>query len=173
MHFLRQAKRYETYGASLRPWVLGWLEAYVTAFGQDAGTQRIDRVGFGYVNEFQFTPEEFDLSRFFRVNFSADLGAGVGLGSFEAKFTFDDRPAGARISFDLAAFGAEGEGKPVRLVTKVFAEKRDFEATFADTALLDQKIHEAKEAAKGCFFALATEETHARMGAVHEAGGSQ
>lgn len=172
VHFVRQGeKRYETFETSMKPALDTWIDMYGRSLANGADVHPVDRIAYGYVNAFEFDPEGFDLSRFFKMNFGVKLGGGTdGLDTIDTGCTFVDRGRDAHLSVNLQIRGPSDGAANVRVITKVMAEKRALEGvSYADRAQIDAILLDAKSAAKDTFFDFATGETHAIMGAVNDA----
>lgn len=169
IHFVRRAgsDRYDRFATSLEPWTVKWLELYANALKKAAPSQRVDRIGFGYVNTFNFPLEDFEFPAFFKLDLSLDVEApNAGLLGLTSSFHFRES-TGAYVRIELSA---EPRGdETISVVTKVLAELRDLdEVSFADTARLLPLIKDAKAAAKRTFFNFATKRTHDIMGARYD-----
>jgi uncharacterized protein (TIGR04255 family) len=174
LHFIRRGEqRYGTYSDTFEPQLEKWLLIYKRAVGTAANDHIIGRLGFGYVNTFDFTPEGFDLSRFFKLNLTVDVGyPQAGLLALNVGFRFSEAGSGVNLSVELVAESAtETE---LRIATKIIAEFSTFEPplSFDSSAEINKKLFAAKEAAKKAFFSFATPETHKLMGAVYDVGES-
>ena len=120
-----------------------------------------------------FEPNDFDLSRYFKINFGIAVGAkSDGLITIDTGCTFFDEDRQAHLSINLGVQSPQAENSKIRVVTKVLAEKRGLEnVSFATRDELDAIVLQAKTAAKDTFFNLATEETRAIMEVVNDASG--
>ena len=168
-HFTRQGDdRYETFGKSLEPAVKKWLDIYVDALGPTSKEHLVDRVGFGYVNQFEFPAEGFDLSKYFLINVGVEVGiADPGLLGLDAGFRLFDKEGNVYLVVELNAVPL-GDEASIGVTTKVLAERRGLEeVSFANREELAKLVRSTKEAAKEVFFGFATDETHRIMGAVH------
>jgi hypothetical protein len=76
IHFVKQQPQelYDTYAKTLEPHVTAWLEVVADALGAAASAYAIDRVAFGYTNQFTFPPDGFDISRYFKLSIGFDIG---------------------------------------------------------------------------------------------------
>ncbi len=176
VHFVRQeSDRYQDYATTLEPTVKTWLELYSDAFKKGARDHLVNLVGFGYVNRFEFEPDDFDLSRYFKLSFGVEVGVeNAALMQFDSGFRFYDTTRDMAVSVQIFVESATKEQPRVGVRTKVFAEKRGIDdMSFAATEGLLREIHTAKELAKETFFGFATEETHAIMGAVDAAAADE
>jgi hypothetical protein len=174
VHFLKKQGRYETYPTSIEPAISAWLQAAEDAFGMEPTSYPVDRVGFGYVNTFDFASEDFDLSKYFRINFGVEVpSASQGLSGLEVRFGFVDAElASAHVITELMVQPL-GQGADQRLVvqTKVRAESHGLQnCGFGSRDRLSEAVFAAKEAAKRVFFEIATEATHTLMGARYDQG---
>lgn len=170
VHFLAvEGEKYETYEESLQAAIVPWLEA-MSSFAEFADdTSAIERLGFGYVNTFEFHDPEFDVSEYFALNFAvAAPMEGAELNGVETTFRFFDPKTEATVSIELR-IDAAGQDDLVVVRTKVVAEMKVNDLTFADTDGVDAAVYGAKEIAKKGFFAFATRPTHELMGAVYDA----
>jgi hypothetical protein len=168
VHFLKKGdERYRTYQESLQPAVAGWLETYDETLLGTREQYPVDRIGFGYVNTFQFPALDFDLSKYFRLS----LGIGVeaaqkGLLDLETNFRLFDAAHAADVVINLLVHTEEDEGRQLQVQTKIVAERRGIEeCSFKDKDKILVELLRAKKAAKSMFFDFATEETHKIMGA--------
>lgn len=172
VHFLPHGgEHYQTYDQSLRAEIERWLRLYEQALTSSKDPHAVDGIGFGYVNKFELPGLDFDLSRYFRMSFGITTGpAQDGLHRFELGYEFLDRHRDVHLTVNLSVDSGTPEADTVRVVTKVFAEKRGLEGiSFATRDQLAAANVATKEAAKTTFFELATEETHTLMGAVSDA----
>jgi uncharacterized protein (TIGR04255 family) len=169
VHFLRESERYENFRRSFQPPMDEWLAIYPGALGAAASSQPVERVGFGYVNRFDFPASGFDVSQYFKLNFALDVGIDpIELLGMTTGCQFFDARRSLNMSLSLSAESAPDD--IVRVTTKVSAERRGIEqVTFADADPLRQLVVAAKDAAKETFFSFATDATHQLMGAVHAA----
>lgn len=172
VHFLRRgAGRYEQFEKSLQPSVDLWLELYEQALTRGADKHPVERVGFGYVNAFEFAPDNFDVSKYFKMNFGISVGApDAGLLALDTGCMFFDEKRNMYLTVHLSVQSASEEDRKVRVITRVLAERRGIEGvSYSMRDQLGALIVEAKEAAKSTFFGFATDETHTLMGAVADA----
>ena len=166
VHFVRQHDEpYAGFDRTLKPWINRWLAIYQEALGQAAFAHPVDKVGFGYVNTFLFDSTDFDLSRFFKLNFAVDIGTpDAGLIDVGIKFDFFDSKREVRLLIDLRAEGPTVEVPDIRVVTKIFAEKRGLERlSFGDQQILLDEVFATKLAARDTFFRFTTDRTHEFM----------
>lgn len=170
-HFVGGAqRRYQTFQTSLRPWLGAWLQAIASAHEGGDDPVPVARVGFGYVNEFDFAADGFDLG----AHFKASVGVGLestrgGVGRMELVLQWL-RPAGdAALQVALTLDSPGAESRVVRARTRVVADAAapDGSSFRAPAQILDA-VQAVKEIAKETFFELATEALKERMGAVHE-----
>ena len=171
VHFVRQHEEaYGNFNDTLKPWIDSWLAIYQQALGQASFEHPVDKVGFGYVNTFLFDPTDFDLSRFFRINFAVDIGTPeAGLIDVGMNFDFFDVKREVRLLIDLRAEGPTLEVPDIRVVTKIFAEKRGLErVSFGDQQALFDEVLATKSAARDTFFRFTTERTHDYMESVSD-----
>jgi hypothetical protein len=175
VHFVKQQpeERYDTFATTLQPQVTAWLEIVADALGSAAATYAIDRVAFGYTNQFSFPAEGFDISRYFKLTIGFDIGpSATGLLGLATSFRVYDAARNLYLIVELAAEGPTSERPGATVTTKVVAERRGLESiSFADRASVADLLIGSKEGAKATFFEFATEETHALMGAVRDATG--
>lgn len=172
VHFLRRGEqRYERFEKSLQPSVDLWLELYEQALTRGTDKHPVERVGFGYVNTFEFAPDDFDVSRYFKMNFGISVGApSAGLLALDTGCMFFDETRNMYLTVHLSVQSASEEDQKIRLLTRVLAERRGIEGiTFAMRSELRELILGAKQVAKDTFFGFATDETHTLMGAVPDA----
>lgn len=149
---------YDSYGESVGDPLDKWLD--VAREASDEAGYPIERIGFGYVNSFTFSVNEFDVSRFFKLGVFLDIGEPApSLHGLEAKFKF------AEDSFlHQIALSAEPQpDKTIRVVTKVFVEREVGELNIQDSKKIATDVAAAHETAKSAFFKFATEETHEIM----------
>lgn len=167
-----QLHPYTTFDGSLRQPIRRWLDVFAE-FGAFArgGDIRIAQVGFGYLNAFEFPSDEFDLSRYFRLNFAVDVpGAAMDLLGAQMSFRFSEPQHGAMIHLQVKADAGVDESAPVVLRTSAIAEIPGGGLASSGPDALEDAVYRAKELAKARFFALATPETHELMGVVTDAG---
>jgi hypothetical protein len=172
VHFIRQGEeRYQTFAKTVQPSIEIWLDIYRQAFSRSAEKHLVNIVGFGYVNTFDFEPKGFDLSRYFKLNFGVDVGAGeAGLLGLNTGFRFYDSRQDMYLSVNLGVESPTPEHPMAQVVTKVSAERRGLEnVSFANKNCLVELVVAAKEAANETFFGFATQETHDIMGVVTDA----
>lgn len=173
VHFVRRGEeRYLTFEETFEPALRAWLQLYSGTLTRESDKHPVDSLGFGYVNRFEFEPEDFDLSRYFRMNFALTIDGltNVELQRFDIGSVLFDVARGMHLSINLSVEGPSETVPRVQVQTKVFAEKRGPDAaSFFSDAQLGESIVRAKEAAKAAFFGLATDETHRIMGAVTDA----
>lgn len=173
VHFVRQSSdRYGTFSDTLLPPLRTWVDVYSRAVGSVAAEQRVGMVGFGYVNSFTFGPENFDLSKYFRLNMG--IGVRIADGSLMAIETgckWHDESRRMTLALRLDAESGSPAEPAIRVVTKVHAENQALTSSFAEGDVLLAAITAAKEAAKATFFEFATSATHGMMGAVEDAQG--
>lgn len=172
VHFLKRAEKYDTFSTSLEPAIRAWLDAAAIAYGDDPQTYPVDRVSYGYVNTFEFPATDFDLSKYFRLNFGADVpSAQGGLAGMEVRFRFmDSGLANTLVTVQLVVLprGSE-EADGLAVQTKVNAETHGFERLgFGAVEALVAAIVASKETAKRVFFEIATPDTHTLMGAQYD-----
>ena len=167
VHFLKKADRYDTYATSIEPAIRAWLRAAQDVFGDGPETYPVNRIGFGYVNTFEFPAKDFDLSAFFRVNLGIEVpSAGNGLSGLALRFAFVDAEVpSTQVSTQLTVQPVE-QGQDLIVAMKVRAETHlDPEYGLGSYDRVSSMIYGAKEAAKRVFFEIATEKTHHLMGA--------
>ena len=162
---------YTTYAESLRQPIGAWLEALSSFAELSEDDASIQRVGFGYINTFEFDSESFDISEFFRLNFAVEVqGSTMSLTGVESAFQFFDPDEDALIRIEVKIDAGVGEANPVIVRTRVVSDTRVEALGFHQPEEVDKSIYRAKELAKGRFFGLATEKTHELLGVVTDAG---
>lgn len=164
MHFLKPGEvRYETYERSLKPHLSEWLQVLSDILAGGPAQHPLDRVCFGYINSFELEPDDFDLSRYFRL--SVGVGAETaraGLGALNVTFRVTPGP-NCDVKSSLLVEADPLSGK-VSVRTKVVGELRVLHFSFLDQADIHATTAEAKRAAKRSFFDLTTDETRELMG---------
>lgn len=171
VHFLgTDERKYETYEQSFRPGLDAWLDVF-REFYDGSSRRRVNRVGYGYVNQFRFVADGFDLSEKFKLNVGVQLeSASEGLAGMDIRFEFRE-PEGALMTVQVAVGQDQSEPEMLLVQTKVVAECVPLSPLFLDDAeTIRTQIHRAKETAKRTFFEIATESTHQLMGAQHASG---
>jgi hypothetical protein len=160
-------ERYQTYEKSLKPALEGWLATYRETMLGTPDQYPLDRVQFGYANTFHFPVSGLDLSNYFRLSLEIGVEAAQkGLLALETNFRLFDESHASDIIINLLVDSGPDEDKPVRVRTKVVAERSGIDAySFKDSELILEELFRAKQAAKAMFFDFATEETHKLMGA--------
>ena len=171
VHFLvGEGREYDRFDTSLRPMVQRWLEALsaFSAFTDAEGD--VERLGFGYTNRFSFPSEDFDVSRYFHVNFAVELdGLDLPLGGVETDFRFIGPGDDAVLEVQLKIDAQVHKDAEVVVRTRVTCEIETPGLAFTQADQVEAAVVRAKELAKQCFFALATEETHELMGVITDA----
>lgn len=174
VHFLKRPDKYDTFSTSIEPAIRAWLDAAAAAYGDDPESYPVDRVSYGYVNTFEFPTTDFDLSKFFQLNFGADVpSAKGGLAGLEVRFRFmDSGLANTLVTVQLVVLPrGPDEANGLAVQTKVNAETHGFEGLgFGAVDAVLAAIVAAKEAAKRVFFEIATPDTHTLMGAQYDQG---
>lgn len=169
VHVLADAHRpYVTYDASLREALLGWLEICQSVYA-DVRSQPVERVAFGYVNQFSFGQEGFDLSRVVHLQ----LGIGVpsaarGMTNLHVDVEFEHAGSGAAVGLSVAA---EPVQDAVLLKTRVVAMQPGMELSFNEPKAIEDSVRSMKRVAKQVFFEFVTEAIHHEMGVHHVAHG--
>lgn len=168
VHFIkRHEQKYETYDMSLKPQIEHWLSAFQNTLAGVPNAYPIERVGFGYVNEFFFPEANFDLSRYLKLN----VGVGGecakdGIVALEINTELVHQATKAHVYVNVLVRPDGPDSGRVIVRTKVEAQKRiDQDHLFTDKGALLNQIATVKAVAKNVFFDLATEETHKIMGA--------
>jgi hypothetical protein len=144
---------------------------YSAGLGAAAKSHIVDHVGFGYVNSFTFDAEDFDLSRYFRLNIEVDVGDdGLGLHGLKALFHLHQPSRRMQLAVEIEVEAPPENSDQLSVITKVVAHGRGAdELSFADTEALHREISGAKDSAKEAFFGFATDETRAIIEAVEHA----
>lgn len=164
VHFVKQGEgKYEQYNKSLKPQVEGWLDSYKETVSGLQEQYPIENISFGYINLFKLPVKDFDLSRYFKVNFGTGVSyANNGIGALEIVFSVHEPET--RISVRVTPDPSDSE--IIIVTTRVEARKLVEESfSFEDSEQILELIGEMKEAAKSVFFDLATNKTHDIMGA--------
>ena len=172
VHFLAgESRSYDSYDRSLRPVVRQWLGAFADFVDLGDGEARIEQLGFGYTNTFSFPAEDFDVSRYFHVNFAVALPGhdDLDLGGVETDFRFLDPSVDAVLNVQLKIDARFEEEAEVVVRTRVTCEMNTEGLGFGQTPEVDAAVVRAKNIAKNCFFALATPALHERMGVHYDA----
>lgn len=166
VHYVKRATgRYETFEKSLKPSIETWLEIYRSTYGDRREDYPVDRLGFGYINGFEFPVESFDLSEYFKITFGVGVGNG-GLLAFATNFRFLDETAGLHVTVNLDVAPTTPNADRVRVVAKISAENPSVnDVSFLEPDAILKAVERAKESAKTHFFDFATDQTHAEMGA--------
>jgi uncharacterized protein (TIGR04255 family) len=167
VHRLADEKHpYDTYSHSLAPALEPWLDAHAKVHSHGLVLPAFEQIGYGYINDFRFPAEGFDLSKFFHVDFGVQLAGPLdGLDGVEFKFYYRDKVNhAAQVLIQIVVRPGDAVEDQLLVQTKVTATLgvRGF---FSDRAQIEQEIHNAKTVAKRAFFDLATQATHDRMGA--------
>lgn len=166
VHFVRQAQqRYETFEKSLLPWLRGWLSSLTAAYDDSGADYPIARIGFGYINEFDFAAPDFDLAAHFRVNVGIDGASGIqGVEQLGLEFAWSHRDPEARIEVKLKAAPLAEDDLRLRVRTQVFVDSPALPgASFTRHEPLIEQVTRTKELAKTTFFGLATDSLRASM----------
>jgi hypothetical protein len=164
VHFLKQGDRkYETYEQSLKPQIEQWLNCYKETVSGQQEQYPIEKVLFGYINLFKFPGKDFDLSRYFKVNFATGLkSADAGLGNLDITFSV----LNPSVTINVRVSPASPDLEAIIVTTRVEAQKIvEGVCSFENDDKLLELIGEMKNAAHSVFFDLATQETHDLMGA--------
>lgn len=166
VHYVKRSSgRYETFKKSLKPAIETWLKIYKDTYGGKSEGYPVDRIGFGYINGFEFPVESFDLSEHFKITFGVGVGDG-GLLAFATSFRFLDEVAGLHITVNLEVAPTTPNADTVRVVAKISAENPSVNGiSFLESDAILNAVERAKESAKTHFFDFATDRTHAAMGA--------
>lgn len=172
VHFLGTSDRkYETYEVSFKPGMDAWLDLFREFYSDDLIRSSVNRVGYGYVNQFRFAAAGFDLSEKFKLNVGVQLeSASEGLAGMDLRFEFRE-PRGAFMTVQIAVGQDQGDPEALLVTTKVAAEIVALSPLFLDDPnTIRTHVHRAKETAKQIFFEIATESTHRLMGAQYVSG---
>lgn len=167
VHFLGTSEqKYRTYEDSLKPGLDSWLELFQEFYDGELIRSSVNRIEFGYVNQFRFAAENFDLSEKFKLNVGVGLeSASRGLAGMDLRFQFREA-AGAFMTVQVAVGSDQDELDRLLVTTKVSAEFAAEASLFLDEPeRIRAHVHRAKEAAKRVFFEIATASTHSLMGA--------
>jgi hypothetical protein len=136
VHFRREQEDepYDTYANTLQPQIATWLNIVAEGLDGAAAEYGVDRIGFGYVNRFAFSPDDFDVSRFFKLSLSFDVGSETaGALGLRTEFRLYDPTHTIYLIVQLTAEGPADEKSDISVTTRVLAEKRGLEGlTFAD-----------------------------------------
>lgn len=171
IHYVGTAgRKYETFDQTFAPGLQEWLQVFGDFYGDELIRGGVNRVGFGYVNQFTFPADGFDLSRYFKLNVGVQLeSAAEGLAGMDLRFGFREA-SGASMMVQATVGLDQGAPENLVLTTKVAAEVTPLAPVFLDDpSSLAGHIHEAKNIAKRVFFEIATEATHDLMGAQYAA----
>lgn len=135
-----------------------WLEIYcLNSLLKD---QNVDKVGFGYVNKFEFPlSNTFEISDHFNLNLWMDVGNyGAEMSKLEVSFELIINK-NIHLTTRLKAAPVPNSNK-IAITTNLYAEKRGLDkAIFSDTKQLKKTIIEVKDIAKQSFFKLVTDDT--------------
>lgn len=167
VHFLGTSdQKYKTYEESLKPGLDRWLELFREFYNDELIRSSVNRIEYGYVNQFRFAAEHFDLSEKFKLNVGVGLeSASKGLAGMDLRFQFREA-AGAFMTVQVAVGSDEDDLDRLLVTTKVSAEFAVPGPLFLDEPeRIRTHVHRAKEAAKRVFFEIATDSTHSLMGA--------
>ena len=167
VHFIKQGKKkYETYEQSLKPKIEQWLESFKETVSGQKAQYPIEKVIFGYINLFRFSGKNFDLSRYFKVNFATGVSsASNGLAHLDIAFSVQHPNVVINLRVAPESMGSD----TIIVTTRVEAHKVvEEECSFQDDEKILELICEMKTAAHMVFFDLATEETHLIMGAQYD-----
>ena len=168
VHYVKRGDdRYEQYERTLKPVINIWLTAYEDTLRGTKAPYSLKRVGFGYVNTFVFPQADFDLSRYFKLEFGVGSNAAKnGLSALEINFELTYVDTNTVVSVNLLVRPVLADARQVELRTMVEAQTPLDEAhTFLGHGELLDIIMTTKDIAKDVFFDLATETTHEIMGA--------
>ncbi|MBL8842267.1 MAG: hypothetical protein JNL90_12155 [Planctomycetes bacterium] len=166
VHFVRAAQqRYETFETSLLPWLSGWLSSLAAAYDDPGAGYPIAKVGFGYINEFDFVAADFDLAKHFRVNVGIDSTTSIeGVEQLGLEFAWSHRDPEARVQVKLKAASLAEDDLRLQVRTQVFVDSPALPgASFTRHEPLIAQVMRTKELAKTTFFALATDSLRASM----------
>ena len=169
VHYLVSSDRkYEKYEETFLPGLEAWLELFREFYSDELIRNGVNHVGFGYVNQFSFAADGFDLSEYFKLDVGVQLdSAADGLGGMDLRFGFRER-GGASMTVQATVRQDEGSPEDLVVTTKVAAEVLPASPLFLDDPPgLASQVFRAKETAKRVFFEIATQSTHDLMGAQH------
>lgn len=159
-------QKYETYEETFLPGLDPWLQLFREFYDDGLIRHRVNRIGFGYVNQFSFAADDFDLSENFKLNVGVQLdSASDGLAGMDLRFGFRE-PGGASMKVQTMVELDQGAPEDLVVTTKVSAEISPMAAVFLDDPpAVAARVQRAKETAKRVFFEIATQATHDLMGA--------
>lgn len=168
VHYVKRGDdRYEQYDRTLKPAIKTWLIAYEDTLSGTKAPHPLKRAGFGYVNTFVFPQADFDLSRYFKLDFGiGSNSAKNGLSALEVNFELTYPDTNTVVSVNLLVRPVLTDLGQVELRTMIEAQTPlDDAHTFLDHEILLDVIMTTKDIAKDVFFDLATETTYEIMGA--------
>jgi hypothetical protein len=161
---IAEGEQYRTFSHTMRPTLESWLQAAREAYAFAAVDPPVATVVFGYVNAFDLTPGDGDLSEWFRFNFAIDAaGTNAGLSEIAVGARIPRPEHRARANVSLTAQQAEDL---VRVSVHTLVERDLPDGTlFSAAGVLLDEIEHAKVLAKDTFFSFATNRTLEYMGA--------
>lgn len=161
---IAEGEQYETFSQTMRPTLKTWLQAAREAYAFAAVDPPVATVVFGYVNAFDLTPGDGDLSEWFRFNFAIDAaGTDTGLSEIAVGARIPRPEHRARANVSLTA---QQTDELIRVSVHTVVE-RDLPdgALFSVADALLAEIGHAKVLAKETFFSFVTQRTLDFMGA--------
>lgn len=167
-HFIKNSKsKYESYEETLEPQIKKWLELYPKVCQGNRGDYAIGKIASGYINRFEFTRKDFDISEHFNLSVGIETGEVKGdLHEFKSMFRFFDVAESINFSVELSVEEITGSADKLLVTSHVFAEKRELsKLSFLDIAELTKVLRQVKDHAKNAFFEFATQSTKDLMGA--------
>lgn len=159
-----EGEQYRTFSQTMLPTLRNWLQAAREAYAFAAVDPPVATVVFGYVNAFDLSPGDGDLSEWFRFNIAIDaVGTAAGLSEIAigARIPRPEHRARAHISLTAQQTDARIRVSVHTAVERDLADGVLFSA--ADVSLAG--IETAKAVAKETFFSFVTQRTLDFMGA--------
>ncbi len=169
VHFIKTEDKYEKYKNSLLPQIREWLNAYKETIDGRKEKHSVDRVIFGYVNNFRFEVDQsFDLKKYFKILFGTEAkSAKNGISHLNVNFRLQHESI--EVAVDLNIMPHPTNKSQLMVSTKIEGQKSIGEdLTFEEPDKIIENIFVTKEAAKAVFFDLATDETMKLMGAIYD-----
>lgn len=171
IHFVRNnAKKYDTFSASFEPVAKKVTDIWAGNFSNDRKRMPLSVLGFGYINSFDFSRNNFDLSQYFQFNFGLNVsGINLALAGLKTFFNLVEQESKALVTLEVEVVDSPLGPDSVRLVTRVLAQSPNSQKILiGDKAAILSEMKRMKEIAKSTFFGFATQTTHQLMEAVYD-----